>query len=650
MSIRTALLVLLLSLGALTTGLVGVFGVLGITQNVRREAQERVNKDLGTFRAYHEERQRLLAQRIETVATGIQLDDPNLQATLQHFRDRLDLHVLNVCRVSGEPVAGNYPDDAPPVPVDTDPVLRRALTGRLAFGTVLLNEDRLGAIGGPALQAAVRVTTDPPNGNPPITDALFWWVACPLVDSTGRVEAILYGGRALNLNFQLVDELRELVFGTGQYQGKPRGTVTIFLRGARVATNVLGPNRRRAVNTLVSNEVQRQVLEAGVPWSGRAWVVDAWYLSAYEPLLDPDGNRIGMLYVGLLEAPYEHDRAQAIGSLLSRIGIIGLVAIAVTILIVNRITKPLKELNEAASHVALGDREMRVSIASPYREIRRLALSFRDMQDAIAERDRHLNEQNDELADANTKLARANRNYMESLGFVTHELKSPLAAMQGMIDVIHQGYVGELPERASDFLLRIKRNCEDLQDMVKNYLDLSRAERGELAPEIAPVNLYDVVVEPCAVDVQPLFESRDMVLEVNCPRDLVVSLDQELIRIALSNFLSNAAKYGQEKTTAWLQVHTDDQNVTVAVWNEGAGFTPEEGAALFAKFTRLKNRTTRGKRGSGLGLFLCKQIVELHGGAVWAESEPGKWARFSFRIPLHAAAPQPDPASQSAAT
>ena len=72
----------------------------------------------------------------------------------------------------------------------------------------------------------------------------------------------------------------------------------------------------------------------------------------------------------------------------------------------------------------------------------------------------------------------------------------------------------------------------------------------------------------------------------------------------------------------------------VSVWNEGAGFTPEEGEALFGKFTRLKNKNTRGKPGSGLGLFLTRRIVERHGGRAWAESAPGEWARFNMSIPL----------------
>jgi len=113
-----------------------------------------------------------------------------------------------------------------------------------------------------------------------------------------------------------------------------------------------------------------------------------------------------------------------------------------------------------------------------------------------------------------------------------------------------------------------------------------------------------------------------------------VVADPELMRIALSNYLSNAAKYGREGGKAKIEVAQVGEAIDVRVWNEGPGFSSDEGQSLFGKFSRLHNENTRDKRGSGLGLYLCKQILDLHGGTVWAESESGSWARFCFRLPL----------------
>jgi len=222
---------------------------------------------------------------------------------------------------------------------------------------------------------------------------------------------------------------------------------------------------------------------------------------------------------------------------------------------------------------------------------------------------------------------------METLGFVTHELKSPLATMETQISVMLKGYAGEVPENISNYLIRIRRSCEELQDMVKNYLDMSRMGMGELEAKKGPANYFKDIVEPSIEQTKILFESRGITLNIDCRENLIVLVDHELIRIALTNYLTNAAKYGSENKQARLEVSEEDGIITTSVWNEGTGFRPEEQASLFSKFSRLKNENTAKKRGSGLGLYLIKNIIKQHHGKVWAESNPGKWAKFCFSFP-----------------
>jgi len=471
---------------------------------------------------------------------------------------------------------------------------------------------------------------------PAVTEeALFRWFAQPLLDERGRVAALLYGGRALNYDYEFVDDLRDLLFGREEYRGKPVGTVTIFLDGVRVATNVVGPGRLRATGTTVSESVRRQVLEGGQVWLDRARVVDDWYITGYEPLTSLDGEIVGMLYVGLLEAPYLQMRMALMGRLLLPAGLVALLAIGLSLVIAGRMTRPVQELSRAADRLAEGEWDKPLAVTSGYTEINHLADAFHRMQSAIADRDGQLRLQHAELAETNEKLHRSNRNYMKTLGFVTHELKAPMAAIQSMIDVLLADLYGELPEKARHPLTRIRRNCEDLQGMVKNYLDLSRAERGELMASPETIDLRDEVLDPCVAMAEPLFDSRAMTLETEYPAGaLEVVADPELLRIALSNYLSNAAKYGREGGTARLRVEVEDGNVVLSVWNEGQGFTPEDREKLFAQFSRIRNKTTADKRGSGLGLFLARQIAEQHGGRVWAESEPGSWAAFHLAFPV----------------
>ena len=633
-SIRTALITAMLFTVVSAGALIGVLGVVNITRDVRHDAQKRVNAHLDTARAQYGRRLELVARHVAQAASEVRLLEGEYGGRLTALRQNLELTVLNVCDASGAPLAGTYGPNTTRVPVERDPVLRRALRGEAARGTVRLPESRLSLEGGPALQNALAVFRAGED-EPAATEALFWWAAEPIRDRSGAVRAVVYGGAAMNLDFDFVDRLRQLLFGTRSYEGKPLGTVTIFMGGTRVATNVLTPERQRAVGTVVSDEVKQRVLGEGEVWRARAWVVDAWYLSAYEPIENPDGTPLGMLYVGLLEAPYNDQRAALIGRLLGMVGIAAVVAGLVAVFLVNYITAPLKRVNKAIAAVTHGDLQQRITLPTPYAEIAGLADSFHEMQEALAQRDRDLQARNEDLAETNDQLAQANRNYMETLGFVTHELKSPLAAMQSMIDLLVKGYVGEIPESAQGPLVRIKRNCEELQDMVKNYLDLSRAERGELAAAKSDIDLHEEVLRPAVDQAQPLFDSRTMGLEVETPETLPVHADPELLRIVFANFLSNAAKYGREEGLARLEAAVENGEVRVSVWNEGPGFTPEEGAQLFGKFVRLQNENTSGKRGSGLGLFLCRHIAELHGGRVWAESEPGEWARFNLSFPQH---------------
>jgi signal transduction histidine kinase len=207
-----------------------------------------------------------------------------------------------------------------------------------------------------------------------------------------------------------------------------------------------------------------------------------------------------------------------------------------------------------------------------------------------------------------------------------------------LIATMVDGYLGKVSPQVADFFIRIQRNCEELQDMVRDYLDLSRLERGELVANKSPIDLVKTVVEMAVDQTAVFFRSRNMNVEVNCPPELPVVGDPSLLRIALNNFLTNAAKYGRDGGRAIVTVAVEGALVSMRVWNEGEGFPPEAAGHLFEKFFRVRNATTHAKRGSGIGLFTVKNIAELHGGRCWAESEPGAWAAFHLSFPARGSA------------
>ncbi len=627
MSIRSALIGGVSILLLLAIGIVVAIGAVQIRRSVVLEALSRVDHDLSLLASIYDKDIRLQAEGLRFI--GEELQDGCATAAdrriLAATRRRLRLTVLSCVGPEGQRLGLFGVETSDAIPVDLDPVIRRAMAGNLAWGTVRLDPERLLAEGGPSLARSQVVQVPDTDARKGTQHAMFRWFAVPLRDANDKVIAVIYGGRPINHDHALVDEYVDTLFGAELYDGKPIGTVTFFLGATRVATNVRDATGRRALGTKVSDVVRAHVLEGGKRWRDRAWVVDAWYISGYLPLQDPDGETIGMLYVGLLEAPYDALRTRMILRLALPALVLLAVGLAAAALVVNRITHPLAQLRANAGHIESGHGDSPVTADRSYSEITELGGALHRMQEAIARRDR-------ELRETNADLERVNTNYMNTLGFVTHELKAPLANIQSLVSLVVDGYVGDVPEKARGTLTRIQRNCEELQDMVKNYLDLSRAERDELQPEMRRIDLVADVVTPVVTQAESLFRSRDLVLEIETPESIPLDGDPELLRIALTNYVNNAAKYGREGGRARLTVTSCD-GWAVEMWNEGEGFLEIERASLFRKFSRLKNANTRSKKGSGLGLYLTDRIIALHGGRTDAESEHGVWARFRFHLP-----------------
>ena len=124
-----------------------------------------------------------------------------------------------------------------------------------------------------------------------------------------------------------------------------------------------------------------------------------------------------------------------------------------------------------------------------------------------------------------------------------------------------------------------------------------------------------------------------MVVKNRIPESMVLHADGNLFRIVYDNLLSNAIKYGREGGAIVLDVQESEDKVTLSVRNDSEGIPPEKMAVLFKKFSRLDSPEYAGKRGTGLGLYICKEIVEKQGGEIWADSQVGEWVKFSFTLP-----------------
>ncbi|MEO0086204.1 MAG: GAF domain-containing sensor histidine kinase [candidate division WOR-3 bacterium] len=245
-------------------------------------------------------------------------------------------------------------------------------------------------------------------------------------------------------------------------------------------------------------------------------------------------------------------------------------------------------------------------------------------------------------------LEQAKRNYAQVLYFVAHELKSPLASAVTIGQTLVEGYVGKLTPRQEEKVQRMVANCQYLLNLVRDYLDLAQIEAGEMHYRPRPeVELADEVVLPVLEIQAPSAAARKMTI-VKDLEHLVAPGDPDLLRIVVNNLVGNAVKYGREGGVISISLvrraffdYDDSGQRQRRYWaqftirNDGAGFSPEQKQRLFARFQRLGRAEDKTTTGSGLGLYISRQIVVRHGGEISADSEAGQWAEFRFRLPLN---------------
>ena len=237
-----------------------------------------------------------------------------------------------------------------------------------------------------------------------------------------------------------------------------------------------------------------------------------------------------------------------------------------------------------------------------------------------------------------TSLKEAEALKDEFVGIAAHELRTPLAALKGYADMLvlqtRRGHGLPLAEWQQEALEEIEQATARLVTLTEDLLDVTRLQAGRLQLHRTPINVVDLVQRIAAQLQQGTTRHR---LEVCAPRTaLVADIDPERIEQVLTNLIGNAIKYspdgGEVIITVWEETTT--QAVGISVKDHGIGIPRHQHAQIFGRFMRADNATTWGISGTGLGLYLCRELVERHEGRLWFESEEGAGSTFSFTLPL----------------
>lgn len=504
----------------------------------------------------------------------------------------------------------------------SDKLISMVLSGENAISvTQIVSSEELSKEGADlAGQAYMKFMPTPkarPTGQTEQTSAMCLKAAAPVLDYDGNLIGVLYGGVLLNRNYSIVDKVKDIVYQGLEYEGKDVGTVTIFQGDLRISTNVADADGQRAIGTRVSEDVYNQVLTNGLPWTDSAFVVNDWYKTAYEPIKDIDGQIIGMLYVGTLEQPFNDIARNTMLMFLAIIAVVTMLAVIVSFVIAGHISRPLTNVLNATARLSAGELGAVVEAKTVVTELNILAESFNEMSAKLNERERHLKD--------------LNKNYLDLIGFVSHELKGVLASIVMNVCSVRDGLLGEINDKQQKALEGTTRSLDYLTATVKKFLNLGKIEKSELKIKKTTVvikkDVFDVVINSLST----IAARKNMTINNDIDAGLKVNADLDLMQVVANNLISNAIKYGLEHGNIILSSKMLENSVEIEIYNDSVPISPQDEVRLFKRFSRLDNPTTKNIKGTGLGLFITKQIIEKHGGKVWVE--PGeKGNSFIFQL------------------
>lgn len=630
-SLRLKLILSFLSVIVVTGLVVTTVGVHLIGDRIVKQAQDKVELDLNSAREVYKDKIREVSTSIRLTALRLFLKDAilnsdieRLKVELRKVRERESLDILNLIDRNGKVIvrARNpvvYCDDK----VDDELIQEAIRKKEVVASTEIVSRDEL-INEGEDLATQARIKFIPTPRAKPMTEeekisGMMIKATAPVLDGQGNLIGVLYGGILLNRNYEIVDKIKDIVYRGEIYKGKDIGTATIFQGDLRISTNVKTKEGSRAIGTRVSEEVNNQVLGKGEPWIGRAFVVNNWYITAYEPIRNIKNEVIGILYVGILEEKFVDMKRR---TLLTFLGVTfaGIfVAIVISNILANSITKPIRRLVLASIKLEKGDLSHRVEFM-PKDEIGELGKAFNSMAESIKERDEQLKEYVKQEIMKSERLAMIG----QLAAGVAHEINNPL----GSILIYSHLLLEDLVEKDTyrENLEKIVNQATRCKKIVKGLLDFAR----QTEPEMKLSDINKIVNE-----VLSLVERQAMFHNINITKKLSSSLPQVMldgaqIQQVFMNIVLNAAEAMEVQGKLIIETSSDGEFIGTKFTDTGCGIPERNIEKLFEPFFSTKKEG----RGIGLGLAISYGIIKKHNGEIIVNSEVGKGSTFTILLPI----------------
>jgi two-component system NtrC family sensor kinase len=463
--------------------------------------------------------------------------------------------------------------------------------------------------------------------------------AVPIFTDDGKLLGVIYGGTLLNRNYDIVDQIRDTVFEMKIYKGKPLGTATIFQNDVRISTNVINEDGTRAIATRVSEEVYDTVLLNGQKWINPAFVVNDWYITAYEPIYDVNEKIIGILYVGILKRPFNDILWQTVLIFLG-ITLLGMIlVILIAIREARHISDPVHNIAEVATKIAAGDFRQQIPVeAKAHYEISYLAQSLNKMTTELLDVHKELQEWGKTLEQKVDQRTRELREMQQQLiqseklasvgklaAGVAHEINNPLTAILTNSSLM----LSDLPQ---DHPLK-----EDMQTIVNETLRCRKIVKGLLdfarqtTPEKQLIDVNEIINGTISL-VQNQARMQNIELKLDLQKEMPkVMVDVQQIQQVFVNIIVNASDVMPEggKLTIASNADSKDNMVTISFTDSGPGIRAENIDKLFDPFFTTK------ETGTGLGLAISYGIIDRHNGSIEVRNHPEGGAIFVVKLPVH---------------
>lgn len=464
----------------------------------------------------------------------------------------------------------------------------------------------------------------------------------------GGNRGVLVGGILLNRNLGFIDTINALVYLNAATGGDRQGTATLFLEDVRVSTNVRLFEDVRALGTRVSAVVRGKVLDDGKTWLDRAFVVNDWYISGYLPISDSFGERVGMLYVGFLEAPFVAAKRQAYLVLFIAFLLLLAVSIPFFLRMAKGIFSPLERMIQTMTRVEKGDLNARNGDVGSNDEIGLVASHLDTLLNQVQERDQALrswaDELNERVEDRTAELKEANYKLEEtfkqlvmseklaSIGEITagvaHEINNPVAVIQGNVDVIRQTLDTRADEVATELSL-IDRQVQRIGAIVGKLLQFARPSEFSSSEDTVDIGR---VTEDSLVLIGHTLSNTQITVETDLAPAPPVRIDEGELQQVIVNLLVNAVQAmeqdGRLTVSLFSEVYEGKAGTCLQIADTGPGIPDENLNTLFDPFF-----TTKLAEGTGLGLSISQTLIQRAGGLIRVRNRRERGAAFSIWLP-----------------